>query len=169
MLHKSQVLIKKIIKLSSIVLLVFILSSCVSTSDVIDDTMANRIPEESSVFIIHTEKENQDLFDEITKKLVRDGYRIEADKDLLTIETEGVDIGESTFARYTLYIEDGSVTGRANWMIGSQAHAMATVLSGVNMNANWEKAEWTTGRPKRAYASLIDFMMQFEHINYEFN
>ena len=156
-------------KYISIVILLFLFTGCVSSSDLLDEHMTRGVPDNASVFIIYSDNDDQSLFDEISRQLVRDGHRIETDSELLTIETEGVDIGQSTFARYTLFIEDGAITGRANWMIGSQAHAMTTALSGINMNANWEKAEWTTGRPKRAYASLVDFMLQFEHSSHEFN
>lgn len=153
---------------SLILILLFLVSSCVSSTGVLDEDLVRAVPDKSSVFIIHTESDNQVLFDNITRQLIRDGNRLQANNELLTIETEGIDIGQSTFARYTLYIEDGTVTGRANWMVGTEAHAMSTVMSGVNINANWEKAEWSMGRPKLAYASLIDFMMQFEHTTHEF-
>lgn len=152
----------------SFLLLLLLLSGCVSTGDMIDQNIKNIIPDDATQMIIHTDQDSDELFDSITRRLIRDGHRIESNRENLTISTDQIDVGESTFARFTLYIEDGSVYGRSDWKPGTQASAMASAFSGVNIDAGWETAKWTNGRPGRAFASMVELLLDMPHSHFEF-
>lgn len=153
---------------SLLILISLLMVSCVNSKDLLDAKISNQIPEDAKTMILELDQPDEEAYKEISRMLIRRGDRIETDDEYLTITTEGIDVGQSTQSRYTLYIEDGKLFGRADWRPGTAAHAMATSLSGVNMETNWETADWSTGRPKRAYASLVSFMSDIPHKTYNF-
>ncbi|WP_158551416.1 hypothetical protein [Rhodohalobacter sp. SW132] len=110
--------------------------------------------------IIETSLSDDELFDTISETLIREGHRIERDRELMSINTEGRDIGLTTYVRYNLLIADGTVTGRVDWM--SESHSKS------NSGVYWREAKWTAGRSARAFASLTDLLLQFEHETFRF-
>ncbi|MAO64260.1 MAG: hypothetical protein CL666_04610 [Balneola sp.] len=146
-----------------------LITSCVSTEGIVDPKYNHMVPDDTNVITISTDFTADSLYNLAQKELLRSGHRLDNyDADLKTITTEGKSVGESTFARYTLFIEGNKLTGRVDWRAGQEATAMASAFSGIDVDSSWEPAAWSNGRPKRAFASLIAFMDGIPHSNKKF-
>src|SRR5690625_490195 len=143
-------------------IILLLLAGCVSSQGVIDDTISQSIPNNAELVIATTDMTHANLLDIARKSLIREGHRVDADSESLILSTEGLDVGQSTLARYTIYIEDSEIYGRADWSIGATASVMVT---GSAAESGWERARWSSGRPMRAFASLAAFMNEIPHDN----
>lgn len=157
----------------SVIISGFFLSACVSSSDLVDPNLNRLVPNGTESIGVLTELKPEIAYKKLQRELLKAGFRVEkADSSMLSVSTEGSAVGQSTQARFLFYIEkvdSGSkAVGRAEWMPGSTANAMASAIGGIATESNWEQATWSSGRPKRAMASMIDVMDNLPHSSYSF-
>jgi hypothetical protein len=99
-----------------------VVSGCVQQSFIPED-QAVRIPANADKVVAYSAQPPQDLYAALYKTLILDGHRIAAEnKDMMTLLTEGKDIGESVTVRLTVVVEKtdagSKATLRGDWRLG---------------------------------------------------
>ena len=137
-------------------------SSCVSQKFISkEDTKL--IPKGSQIIEVKTEKESQDIYKIVYSLLITEGFRIEKENaEMLTIATEGKDLGQSTLGRVYIVIKKentGSIlTLRPEWKPGADAQMMASAISNLNVYTEWTPPKWgDTGRPEFVFSYFVSF------------
>lgn len=144
----------------SILVLAAVLIGCVS-QDFIPADQAVRIPANADKVVAYSAQTPQDLYAAVYKALILDGHRIAAEnKDMMTLSTEGKDIGESVTVRLTVVVEKTDAGSRAilrgDWRLGQMGQMWVNSALGVSTNADWMAAAWKADEPrsKRAFSYM---------------
>src|SRR5690625_7940606 len=98
-------------------IILLLLAGCVSSQGVIEDTISQSIPNNAELVIATTDMNPADLFNLARKSLIREGHWVDAYSEFLTLSREAMDVGQSTLARYTIYIEDSEIYCFQGWSL----------------------------------------------------
>ena len=131
------------------------LMNCVSSNDLLSEQEQTLIKKNSDTSIAYFNKPL--IIKDLVKTLSLEGHRVISQEN--PIITDPRDIGQSTQARFTIFIDSNTLIATADWGAGYEAQIMASSMSGVNAsNSTLDIARWSEGRPKRAFASLYKFI-----------
>lgn len=151
----------KIVKLFFLTLPLFF-SSCVSQK-FIPKEETRLIPTGSQIIEIKTETEPKEIYKTVYSLLIENGFRVDKENaDMLTLSTEGKDLGQSTFGRIYITIKkdnNGSLlTLRPDWKPGAEAQMMASAMTNLNVYTEWTPAKWgVSGRPELVFSYFVSF------------
>jgi len=167
----------KLILFGIIITAMFFLTKCIGISNIADTTgvevsYLNSIPENSEKIILTKNNTTPDiLFEETISALLSRGHRIQReDENRYYITTEGKDVGESTLQRMVFYIKqngDNSVMEiTTEWSAGHEATAMASAMSGIQIDSSWQSARWESStRLGIAFAESVAVALKIEDAN----
>ena len=132
-----------------------LLMNCVSTNDLLSEQEQTLIKKNSDTIFAYFDKPL--IIKDLVKTLSLEGYRVISQEN--PIITDPKDIGESTQARFTIFVDSTTIIATADWGAGYEAQIMASSFSGLNVsNSTLDVARWDSGRSKRAFASLYKFI-----------
>lgn len=149
----------KIVKLFFLLISLFC-SACVSQK-FIPKEETKLIPKGSQIIELKSDAEPKEIYKTVYSLLLENGFRIEKENiDMLTISTEGKDVGQSTFGRIYIIIKkdtNGSIlTLRPEWKPGADAQMMASAMTKLNVYTEWAPAKWgDTGRPELVFSYFV--------------
>lgn len=131
------------------------------------------IPDNARTIIVKKKTTADSLYNEFYNALLTRGHRIaNSDNQRLFINTEGKNIGMSTLQRMTVIVNEQSgyavIRIQTEWMAGTQATAMASSLSGVHIDSNWEISRWSIDRSGNAFAESIAVVLSLDGISVDF-
>jgi hypothetical protein len=132
--------------------------SYISTSSGVNEDLLSNIPTGAKIIIVDKMNVSADsLSEELVTILISRGQRIfKDDKARHYLTTEGKDIGQSTLQRITInVIEKGNNSQlriNTEWKAGTEATAMATAMSGIPMQSDWQISKWEKSRSGIAFA-----------------
>lgn len=122
---------------------------------------AVRIPAKADKVVAYSTLPPQDLYTAVYKALILDGNRIAAEnKEMMTLSTDGKDIGESVTIRMMVVVEKtetgSKATLRGDWRLGQMGQMWVNSALGVSTNADWMAAAWKADEPrsKRAFSYM---------------
>lgn len=142
-------------------ILVIILASCVGTSNVIPPHHAESIPEDASVVVIKSKVSADSSYEAVYSELGHRGFGFHNTNQANSLTTSPLDIGEGTTVQIRVFVEDNgsgsTVRLRGAWgLTGQMASAFSAGFGSSVSGASTNRAQWTRGRPKRAFAEIVD-------------
>jgi hypothetical protein len=144
------------------------LQSCYSYRDifqVIPEGTANEIPLNAKKVIIKNDNTLEDNYNKSYKVLLSQDYMIEKDnKDMGYISASKKDFGD-TYVRLNVTCSNGSIAVTSQWKAGSQTSIMASALTGMTVNYDWENAQWNkrADKPSIAFAKAVIFSKELSN------
>lgn len=136
------------------------MSGCVVmvTQNFLTPEQAAKIPRKAEVIEVQSDRKPEDLYLALYKMIAAEGNRISAEnKEMMTLSTEGKDIGQSVIVRMNLVVDKMGEGSRAmirvDWKVGTEAKMMVWAATGASLDYDWMRATWAIeGRPQVAFA-----------------
>ena len=147
------------------VVIVFVLTGCVSANSLLSPEERGDIPKDATKVIAVSTLHGADLFDHVYNTLITDGFRIdESNKDQGYISTQGKEIEQETMIRLSVVMVDSTVRFTGQWNVTA---SMQTGLSaGLGATGfGWSEARWgDAGRPSLAFAYMYKYAKRIGQI-----
>lgn len=154
----------------AILLMLLGLGGCGSSRVI--DAVTDSIPENANRVRLYSALPPKELYKEVQRGLLEQGYRISDTKeDLLYLGTEAKEVGEQTLLRMNLFVKPagtGSVlSAQGEW---DAALSFGVYSGGLMANANkaaFQVASWNRSafgqRPTHAFAAMLQALKKIQH------